>query len=230
MSRPPFLVVPTLGNRPSIWPLLRDCGMPAVVVWTNPERRPDEAERARVHRYGATLVIDRGPIDIHRWWQQGLSLAGSANWGTAVIVNDDVRADAGELLRLADHVTSPDGGPVQLAYLDVPEHAAVRCTAITGWCFAFDWHSVFVPWQVGAFDPEASSRNLRWWYGDHDLELRVLTGGGVDRPGRIAKVAGLAIEHLRRDWRYDRPTEVNPLIAPDRVIFNQRWSWKVGVQ
>jgi len=226
----PWLVVPTLGNRPSLWPLLASAEMPAVVVWTNLDRDPNDSERKALAALGGTWVIDRGPINIHRWWRRGIDITASSNGGPVVLCNDDVRAAPGELRKLAGQVT----GDVVLAYLDRPEHAAPRVTPITGWCFAID------PWRLPVVDggcdpgkrancPDLICRHLQWWYGDHDIELRALTGGRpTDMPERIAKVPGLDIHHLRTDWHYDRQDEIYPLIRRDRGIFYSRWGWKVG--
>lgn len=231
----PWLVVPTLGNRDSLWPLLRDADMPVVVVWTNPDVHVgDQSAGMNIvrsgNRHGITFVTDFGPINIHRWWRRGIDVAISSGCDVAVLCNDDVHAAPGELKKLAGHVT----GGVALAYLDRPEHAAPRVTGITGWCFALDF------WRVPIVDgecdpgkrancPDLTCTHLQWWYGDHDIELRALTGGRpTDMPERIAKVPGLGIHHLRRDWHYDRSDEIYPLIRRDRDIFYQRWGWKVG--
>lgn len=236
----PFLVVPTLGNRPSLWSLLRDADMPCMVVWTGPvpeavaaSTRPDIEMHywvgAQAGAADVTVRIDHDPIDIHRWWRKGFELASSRNLGAGVVVNDDVRAAPGALRRLAEAVTP--GTP--LAYLDRPEHAAPRCTAITGWCFATAGPPDWWPARWEAPCDRCRPRTLRWWYGDHDLELRAL-GATQSEPkgesGRVARVADLDIEHLRTDWRYDRPSEVLPLIERDRELFNARWGWKVGMQ
>jgi hypothetical protein len=209
----PFLVVPTLGNRPSLWPLLRDADMPAVVVWTNPDEsiRPEVALR----NTSATIIIDRGPINIHRWWGRGIDAALYRGADSVVISNDDVRAAPGALRKLAEAVT----GRCALAYPDVPGHQKSRCTAITGWCFAID--------PLRLREPQGEG-NLRWWWGEHDIELRAQTLGD----GSVKVVPNLEIEHLRKLWDfgYDRHPEISPIIEADRKIFNNRWAWKMGVQ
>lgn len=230
----PWLVVPTLGNRRSLVPLLRNAEMPAVVVWTHPRIDPGPGMTELFRSVGATLLIDRGSINIHRWWSRGIDVTLSSNAGPIVLCNDDVRAAPGELRRLTEACT----GDVILSYLDRPEHAATRVTPITGWCFAIDpWRLPIVdgecdparrPDRCGRADLRGNCGHLQWWYGDHDIELRALTGGPIDTPQRIAKVKDLDIEHLRTDWRYDRQDEIAPLIARDKAIFYQRWSWKVG--
>ncbi len=209
----PFLVVPTLGNRESLWDLVRDAQMPAFVIWTHPTEDPPPSLRW----LGAdvTVKVDRGPIDIHRWWNAGCDLAASANLGPAVIVNDDVRAAPGALRELAGHIDAE----CVLAYPHAPDHANIRCTPITGYCFAIDADRIRPP-QAGF------GQQLRWWWGDHDTELRARRYG----LGAVKAIEGLDIEHLRTDWHYDRPREIAPLIVEDRKLFNARWAHEVGEQ
>jgi hypothetical protein len=225
VSRDPFMVVPTLGNRPSLWPLLADAGMAAMVIWTGPvDADPIRAFRAEHPRADVTFVVDHGPIDIHRWWLKGMDLAASRGMGVAVVVNDDVRAAPGALRVLADQVV----GETVLAYLDRPEHAATRVTPITGWCFALrsDRSLMLEPSECtkayefppGQWGCPHHVPQLRWWFGDHEIELRAR-----HYPGRsVRAVQGLQIEHLRQGWLYDRPTEVSPLIAADTALFRHR--------
>lgn len=232
------IVIPTLGNRPSLWPLVRSVNpdVPVVIVWTGPD--PQAPERAadgqrwpfweatrRAHELTGrhvTFLRDRQPIDIHRWWARGADVVSSAGADRLVFVNDDVAAEPGALAALADRL----GDGVQLAYLDRPEHAAVRPTPITGWCFA--------TWGRNLPEPQASEhleddrecclhpRQLRWWYGDHVTEIKARrSAAGWDA---VRAVSNLGIEHLRTDWHYDRPDEVNPLIKRDKLIWEARWA------
>ncbi len=230
------LIVPTLGNRmDSLIPLLRDCGMPAFVVWTGPiptrfSREGPPGREVKIAWWlqdesghsDITVKIDHGPINIHRWWNHGFVMMDSRRLDVGVVVNDDVRAGPGALQKLADHVT----GDVALAYLDDGAHAAVRCTPITGYCFASRVRP-HLPTDIGCEDDTCHHWNphLRWWWGEHDLELRVRRAGAG-----IVAVPGLDIEHLRVGYRYDRQDEISPLIAKDREVFNARWADEVGPQ
>lgn len=218
--RDPFLVVPTLGNRGALFPLLENAGMPAMVIWTHPTDRPTRLiEWAWRTGVDVTVKVDRGPIDIHRWWHGGMDLAASRNLGTAVIVNDDVRAAPGQLKTLAAYVRDD----IKLAYLDRPEHAKVRPTPITGWCFAVAPDASLVPEPSGcsaAYSDEPCPHHrpqLRWWYGDHVVELRA-------GRRRTQAVGGLDIQHLRTGWAYDRQDEVSPLIARDTAIWHEHYA------
>lgn len=210
-AKNPFLVIPTLGNRQhSLLPLLNNAGMAAVVIWTGPldERASADILAAGRGGYGVDLIVDHGPVNIHRWWNRGIAVTASAAGDCVVICNDDVRAAGGALRSLASHVDA--GGPevergaCMLAYLNRPEHAATRVTPITGWCFAIN------PFKIHP------NEGYRWWYGDHDIERQAEAYG----PGSIEKCGWAKIDHLRTDWRYDRASEITPLIEAD----TERWN------
>lgn len=237
----PAVIIPTLGNRPSLWPLVLSVGpnVPVVVVWTGPD--PQAPERPADHQRwpfwgmtreaagwserNVTFLRDRGPIDIHRWWSRGADIATSSGADRLVFVNDDVRAAPGALVELANCLEGHE-----LAYLDRPEHAAVRPTPITGWCFATRVHHLPIPQASEHLEDDAECcihpRQLRWWYGDHVIELHARSYG----PDAVVAVQGLDIDHLRSDWHYDRPDEVNPLIARDKRIWQTRWAHHLEVQ
>lgn len=202
----PWLVVPTLGNRDaSLMPLLRDAGMPAVVVWTAPRRE-----------HGAALEADQivdvasDPLNIHTWWNAGIDRAVDAGADVVVVANDDVAAVPGALLELAAHIEADEPASPMLVWPHDAEHAKGRVTPMTGWCWAID------PVRIR---PDES---FAWWYGDNDLELRAramsAVSGGHGEP-LAAYVPG--IRHLRTDYSYDR--DVSREIARDRRLFAARY-------
>lgn len=191
----PALVVPTLGNRErTLWPLLRDAGMPAVVVLTG-ERMPERYPQGTIFR----TDYDEPP-NIHRWWNEGIETAVQRLRAEVVVVtNDDVEAPPGALLTLAEAVA--DGAA--LAYVDPPW--APRVTPITGWCFAVN------PALVRRAD-----ERYQWWWGEHDLELR------TRRRGLPVKAVRCGARHLRQDGRYDR-SDLNHDHPEDRELFMSEW-------
>lgn len=197
----PWLIVPTLGNRmASLRPLLRDAGMPAVVIDTGDAGLSPSSDEH-------VVLKDDGPMNIQRWWNLGIDYAVKyGDCDVAVVVNDDVEAEPGEFRRLAERLSVTG---MDLMYPWVPEHAHGRVTAITGWCFAIDPQCL------------RPDETFEWWYGDNDLELRTEVGCAMS-------FDGLRVRHLRKDWSYDRP--VDAMIRRDRELFNIRWGWKVGMQ
>lgn len=203
----PWLVVPTLGNRDhSLTPLLRDAGMPSVVVWTG-ER---EAWMNDGPYQDGNVLFDRVQ-NIQRWWNLGIQNAVDNGADVVVVCNDDVAADPGALLELASCIELDDPAASMLVWPDDPEHASTRVTAITGWCFALD------PARIRPDEAFA------WWYGDHDLELRARA---MNPWGGALAVKNPGIKHLRTDWSYDRP--VGHLTEVDRALFTRRYPALMG--
>lgn len=202
----PWLVVPTLGNRDhSLRPLLRDAGMPSVVVWTV------DADFQEPPDYGETILAFSRMMNIQQWWNLGIDFAVQDGADVVVVVNDDVQAAPGALLELAGWIESGEGAAPMLVWPDTPEHAQGRVSEITGWCFALD------PVRIR---PDES---FAWWWGDNDLELRAYAMGGS--AGALGvKVPG--IRHLRTDFSYDR--DVSDLIEADRITFTRRYPELMG--
>lgn len=203
----PWLVVPTLGNRDaSLVPLLRDAGMPSVVIWTG-----DVGMTSYVTQKLARASLRDGSMNIQQWWNRGIDFAVRQGADVVVVVNDDVEAAPGALLELAGWIESGEGAAPMLVWPGTPEHAAGRVTDITGWCFALD------PTRIR---PDES---FLWWWGDNDLELRAYAMGG---PAGALGVKVPGIRHLRTDFRYDR--DVSDLIEADRVTFTRRYPALMG--
>jgi hypothetical protein len=215
------IVVPTLGNRDaSLVPLLRDAGMPHVVVMTEPTESVGKSlplysrgvDARGIESLGVTTRPVRGatePLNIHLWWNRGIDLAVDQGAEVVVIVNDDVRAAPGALAELASYIDPANPYSPVLAWPDNPAHSAVRVTAVTGYCFAID------PARIR---PDEA---FQWWYGEHDLELRALAQQAVTGRGGTMAVPRLDIDHLRTGYTYDRP--VQDLIDADRALFAERY-------
>ena len=201
----PWLVVPTLGNRDdSLIPLLRDAGMPSIVVWTEPGESQE---------YGDAFVVPASDArrNIQSWWNYGIMGAVANGADVVVICNDDVAAEPGALLELAAAIEPDDWASPMLVWPTDRQHSEVRITAITGYCFALD------PKRIRPDEAFA------WWYGDHDLELRARA---MNPWGGAQAIRNPGIKHLRVGWEYDRP--VQHLIDADRALFNQRYPALLG--
>jgi len=205
----PWLVVPTLGNRDgSLVPLLRDAGMPSVVIVTG---KSGLSQYVLDGGARAALRDISGTPNIHRWWNRGIDHAVRHGADVVVVCNDDVQAAPGALLELAAHIEAGEPHSPMLVWPDDPAHAAPRVSAITGYCFALD------PVRIR---PDES---FAWWYGDNDLELRAR----AMRPDYgVQAVSVPGITHLRTGTTYDRP--VQHLINADRELFARRYPDLMG--
>lgn len=200
----PWLVVPTLGNRDaSLIPLLRDAGMPSVMIHTDSGDDIDRGERW-------TVTVE-GSMNIQRWWNFGIQRAVKDGADVVVICNDDVAAQPGALVELAAHIEPGEPGSPMLVWPHDPEHAKGRVTPITGYCFALD------PARI------RPDETFSWWWGDNDLELRAR----AMRPdGGALPVRNPGIKHLRQGHAYDR--DVRALIDVDRAVFTRRYPDLMG--
>jgi hypothetical protein len=143
-------------------------------------------------------------VNIQFWWNLGIDYAVHHGATTVVLCNDDVRAAQGALLELSFHADR--NMKTILAWPENAGHASIRCSPITGYCFALD------PLCVR---PDAA---FQWYWGEHDLEFRARETYGDDA---VTSVPGLDIEHLRYDCSYARP--VTHLVDQDRALFMQRY-------
>jgi hypothetical protein len=218
MSSNPWMVVPTLGTRDdTLIPLVRDAGMPTVIVDTTIDgalTRSGRYDRYLAPMGGGTI---HGPTErnIHSWWNFGIRCAGLASMAdVAVIVNDDVRAAPGALLELASHVTPNRCASAMLAWPDDIEHGRARVTQMTGYCFAIDPRRIL------------PDEHFEWWYGDNDLELRAR----AMRPDTgVRAVSGLDIEHRRVGHAYpDAAFAVDKTCARDAQRFRARYPDLMG--
>lgn len=178
------LVIPTRGDHPDLLAGLAALDFPTVVVRTGECRVP----------VGAFTVDDRGPINIHRWWNAGLRRAQSLGGRYAVVVNDDV-------------VLPPEAPWEMVARLQADE--AWLCgadpVAMTGWCWAIDLDSPLRPDEA-----------FRWWFGDNDLWRR------AEREGRLTGVNVGAV-HVHANEATAASPDLADLIRADEALYRQKW-------
>lgn len=199
----PWLVVPTLGNRDeTLAPLLASAGMPSVIVHTDATWDGDPYP-------GSAVTVHDTRLNIHGWWNAGIRVAHEEGADVIVIVNDDIRAGTGELVRLASHIDPADDMSPVIVWPEDVEHSATRVTSVTGYCFAID------PARI------RPDETLSWWWGEHDMELRARAQHSITGRGGVRAISGLDIAHLRQGYGYDRP--VRHLIDADRSIFEERY-------
>ena len=108
------------------------------------------------------VVADRGPINIHRWWNRGIAYA-EANGATHVaVINDDTLLHPMSLRALCDllvlneaTIASPGAAAAHVTDPNLPGRV------LNGACWVLDLASGLRP-----------DESYRWWYGDDDLDLR----------------------------------------------------------
>lgn len=157
-----WLTVPTRGDHPDLLEaFVATSGLPrerVVVVRTADCDVPD----------GVVVVDDRGPVNVHRWWNVGLDVAEDGGAEFVAVLNDDVRIRSTSLILLAGALAVTDA---VLAW-SAP-------SGITGWAYMV---------RPDAIRPD---ERFRWWFGDNDLAMQAGEAYvGID--ARIHHLAGNA--------------------------------------
>lgn len=119
---------------------------------------------------GCHVVRDDGPINIQRWWRQGIDYAQALGATHVAVLNDDVELGHNALRDLlwglqATGAAIASPGPPK----HVTDPSRGRGRTINGACWVLDL----------ATGLRADER-YRWWYGDDDLDWRARRDhGGV---------------------------------------------------
>ena len=194
-----WLTVPTAG-RDTLTDALAHTGIPPVqtVIVTT-------ARGVKVSREYHVLA-DRGPINIHRWWNKGIDYA-QANGATHVaVINDDavlgdmtLKTLCAQLVITGATIASP-GLPMHVT--DPDPH---RRRTINGGCWVLDLASGLRP-----------DERYRWWYGDDDLDLRARR----DHGGVLTAPVPFINMHAN-EQTFARP-DLQALAVADRERWNAR--------
>lgn len=175
------VVVPTQGKRPGLLDeLIRSSGLSAEVfffVRTSPDG---------VIPKSAALADDFGPINIQRWWNAGLRLAGQANADYVVFANDDIQwtpATIPDLLNALRRTGATVATPGRLE-----KHFRKA--------FPLQWRLDGALWMMNTRHGFELDEDFRWWMGDRDMEARVrrFGRGVVTVPTNFTHTAGSATE------------------------------------
>lgn len=192
-----WVIVPTHTKPPTLDALIDRAGLPVIVIHTR---------RGLTPHPGAHTITDTGPVDIHRWWQTGITEAQTRGATRAVLVNHDaVPADATQLPALVDALNQTGATiayPAPRATPVVRDYDAHR--RITGWCFALNLEHGLRP-PAGRY---------AWYFGDDwlDREARTHHHGVVGAPVKVT--------HRKPKGAAEYPPAFAPLVAADRA----RWA------
>lgn len=178
------VVIPTRFDRDTLAPLVTECMKVArvILVHTEPGHAPVRD----------TVTVRSGARNIHTWWNAGLNECE----GPALVLNDDVATDTGDLLAMFAALDDVDlvyaegrGGPMPL----------------TGWCFGL---------HPDKIRPDPA---FTWWYGDDDLWKRAVAEGLTTRAVVLHNT-----RHERPGPRFGDPAMAQ-VIARDEALFRSRW-------
>lgn len=146
------LTIPTRGDHLDLLrATIATSGLPperVVVVWTGQDEPPELA---------ATVLVDRDPVNIHRWWNTGIDALAEKGVTRVAVLNDDVSIAPDTLARLS---AALDDGST----LAMPSDG----TTVTGWC-----------WMLNAGHGVRADEAYHWYCGDLQLVADALGAGGM---------------------------------------------------
>ena len=182
------LVVPTRGDRPYLPAIIEACGLPAerIAVVLTADAEVD---------LPATVVRDRGPVNIQRWWNAGIAALGAEH---VLILNDDVTIPEGLVEAMSEQLDR-DRAAMCFSYGNTPQ------PILTGWAFMLDLSTGIRP-----------DERFRWYYGDDDLRQQALRLGGITS-------VGLRAEHHHPGESTNATAELRALATEDQVLFGAKW-------
>lgn len=191
------VTVPTKGNRPKLLTQLVDdctaCGISVHVVRTDANALVPPS---------AHVIDDFGPINIQRWWREGIEAAASRASHVAVL-NDDVVIDCSSLERLSTGL-SQSGCTIATPGRNLRVHRSwfPPKRIIDGSC-----------WMLNVDHGLRPNEAYRWGYGDDDLDIRARTnfGGVVTVP--------VTYQHMHRNEQTSQSSMLLSLAAADRALF-----------
>lgn len=153
-----WVTIPTAG-RNTLTDCIDSCGIPRdriILVLTRPNLTAPK---------GCQTITDLGPINIHRWWNQGIHLAVAQGARHVAVLNDDVLMEPDSLATLhagmaGATLASPGGRPDAKPTLHTSPSKNTQMV-IDGSC-----------WIIDASHGLRADEGYRWWFGDNDLDLR----------------------------------------------------------
>lgn len=173
-------VVPTLGERPELAPLIAQLVREKVDV----------------------ITLGLPGENLHHIWNKGAALAKDWRQASAIaILNDDIRLPAGTLAAMhramqADNFacvgvdpSAPFGVPIEPHANPVTGGVERLMQGVTTWCFL-----------VAASAWQDIDEQYEWWWGVGDLFVKIQAAGG-----KLGYVPGLGIEHVGSGTAQNHP-------------------------
>ena len=220
-----FLTVPTRGDHPELLEAL-------IHASSIPRHKIVIVRTADVQVPAGVAVLDAiGPLNIHRWWNLGIDYAKDHGASNVAVLNDDLVinshtiTDLARALEATGAAIATPGPQVRLHRNRMPLRRL-----LIGSLWILDLSSGLTP-----------NEDLRWWYGDDDLDIRARRdfGGVVTAPvwfkhphaGKATDTSPLLQQLVVQDEQTFRKT--HPLAYYWRILDRKsggrlRHEWKPG--
>lgn len=196
-----FVTVPTRGDHPDLLEsLIANSGVPrehVVVVRTDPTASVPT---------GVSVIDDSGPLNIHRWWNEGISRAVELGATTVAVLNDDLVIEPGSLQMLDEALlengaTLATPGASETLIRDLRSPARVIVGSL---------------WLIDPRHGLRPSEDYRWFFGDDDLDVRARS-----RSQGIVTVP-VGWEHPHAGEATERSSYLQELVTRDERTFRRQ--------
>ncbi len=182
-----WLTIPTGTRRQYLQDIIQDSNIP-------PERivivHTVESEPID----GVNNIWDLEPVNIHRWWNKGIDVARVFGADYIAVLNDDLKLKNDPINKIAQEMRRTK------AILGYP-----KPNIGIGYCWMLDIKSNI-----------RADENLRWWYGDNDIQHKAaLQGEFIFVPCEV--------QHIHPNELTASNPELMELTKADQIYFNKKW-------
>jgi GT2 family glycosyltransferase len=183
------LVIPTRGDHPELLrAIVATSGLPpemVVIVDTVGGAQPLDLP-------DATVVVDTGPLNIHRWWNAGIDLLAQRGCTRVAVLNDDV-------------VIAPDTLPKMARALGSATLALASEEGTSGHC-----------WMLNTGHGVRPDESYRWYSGDLQLCADASDAGG------LVRVPDAWCLHLHATKSTESNPVLSALAEADDALYDER--------
>jgi len=187
-----WLTIPSGTRRQYLQDIIQDSNIPPekIVIVHTVESEPID---------GVNNIWDLEPVNIHRWWNRGIDVARTFGADYIAVLNDDLKLKNDPINKIARSMHS------MKAILGYP---LPYTGGLPGYCWLLDIKSNI-----------RADENLRWWYGDNDIQFKAaMQGEFIYVPCEV--------EHMHPNELTHSNPDLMELTKADRKYFEEKWDIK----
>jgi len=184
-----WLTIPSGTRRQYLQDIIQDSNIPPekIVIVHTVESEPID---------GVNNIWDLEPVNIHRWWNRGIDVARTFGADYIAVLNDDLKLKNDPINKIARSMKELN------AILGYP---LPYTGAIAGYCWVLDIKSNI-----------RADENLRWWYGDNDIQYKAaMQGEFIYVPCEV--------EHIHPNELTSSNPDLIELTKADQRYFEEKW-------
>jgi len=184
-----WMTIPSGTRRQYLQDIIQDSNIPPekIVIVHTVESEPID---------GVNNIWDLEPVNIHRWWNKGIDVARTFGADYIAVLNDDLKLKNDPINKIARSMKELN------AILGYP---LPYTGAIAGYCWVLDIKSNI-----------RADENLRWWYGDNDIQYKAaMQGEFIYVPCEV--------EHIHPNELTASNPDLIELTKADQKYFEEKW-------